>query len=512
VPDVPDVPVVPDVPSPDKIEPSLEWAFNSDTRVEKTPPPPPPPTLEPPIETPLSTPASSPLSVIPEETEKSPEEILEEATYIDPFAGEIDIPERIKELGREYLKNNILIERESIAWYPNPEFEDGGEWVDYEEWEGDNRELIYQGTEFLEDGGGSETSSVYSASGTPNLGFEEMEEIEPVTETEREAAGEELTSLTKETLALFEAQQINQQDFTDESSSESGISFVPTGSGISIVSSSSSGRSESTFSIGSRRSSSGRSESSISSGSRSPSVKSEKFEVTDEAKEEMVRKSESGFYRSAELYAEAKLKSRKYPPLPNETPEYTKLRLKEQYDLLDFPRLEAEKGGDTENSRRRQARLNERRVFDKVKEKMLVTKSIDINNFGKQARETKMLPNWLEGIMEADWTNVKPKYDVPKDVRPLSNDSLLDVIKRAVDKQLTEITISEELFKQEFGFSPNDYTKFDILYSSLFDLEQLVSLDWKVNVPKIQRKIHMNFMKRGVAKPVDILRGSEALE
>ena len=150
---------------------------------------------------------------------------------------------------------------------------------------------------------------------------------------------------------------------------------------------------------------------------------------------------------------------------------------------------------EDESRREKRYRLQIRRqIRNKESEtaNMMSFNVFDVNNYTEQPDTIKTveeLPDWLEGIMDADWTAVVPNYLVASEDRPVTGDKLLDVLERRIERIEGQNPLTSGM--DVIGMPFENYTKYNILESDL-DLENFVGKDWKskmrLNLRAIQRK------------------------
>ena len=354
-----------------------------------------------------------PKPVVEEEEEK--EEVKEE-----------EIPEEEEENlteGQKRALTKINATRQEIAWLPNPEDEeDGGEWMDFEEADGEDvlDQMILKGSIYIyqEENDGE----------LPEVVEEEVVEEEDVVEEEEVVLEEEILGLVEETERILDTPftpvappEIIQPNILDYGNLDGSI--VPSPVVLS-----------------------------------SPSVSSVLSEMDN---------------LSPEDYAQM--------------PVYTK-----KGNIVE-PQYRKQ---ENENRGTKRVRLwNRRRIRNKESLGRFERNAFDINevyseflrgNIKETAKTEEELPNWLDEIMEADWTAVVPNYEVVSEDRPKTGDMLIDVIERRVEEFSYQVGGEEAL-----GMPTENYTKYQVLESNL-DLEEFVGRNWKdkmrLNLRAIQRK------------------------
>ena len=137
----------------------------------------------------------------------------------------------------------------------------------------------------------------------------------------------------------------------------------------------------------------------------------------------------------------------------------------------------------------RRQRLANRRRIRSIESETANILDFDVDEYAYEVpssiKTVEQLPDWLEGIMDADWTAVVPNYVVSVVDRPKTGDKLLDVIEKKVE------LFNNSDARDELGMPLENYTKYNVLESNL-DLVNLVGKDWKskmrLNLRAIQRK------------------------
>lgn len=397
------------------------------------PPPKPKKPRPPPMNKPLprKTPQPSMIKEIPK-PEVTLQPIIEEETK----EKEEDLTE-----GQKRALSRIVgpsYTRQDLGWLPNEEDEeDGGEWMDFEEADGEEvlDEIILKGSQYLLD----EAKDLLDEEESQNqsdveYGAEEEEDEE----NEAEVVENEEEEFTPD-------KEI--QELLDETEEVLNRQFIPTAPPVIIQ--------PDILDYGSIDGSSVPSPVVLSS----PSVASELSEMDNLTPED---------------YAQMPVYTKKGNIVE---PEYRKQ--------------------DNENRGTKKARLwNRRRIRNKESGLgRFDIRAFDINevyseflrgNIKETAKTEEELPNWLDEIMEADWTAVVPNYEVVSEDRPKTGEMLIDVIQRRVEEFSYQGDGEEAL-----GMPTENYTKYQVLESNL-DLEEFVGKNWKdkmrLNLRAIQRK------------------------
>ena len=319
--------------------------------------------------------------------------------------------------------------RQDLGWYPNEEDEeDGGEWMDFEEAEGEGEEvldkIILKGSQYLLD----------EAKGLIDDAEEEEEEEEKEEKEEKEEEKEE--EFTPDTAI---------QQLVEETEEVLNRPFTPVAPPVIIPTN--------ILDFGNLDGSSVPSPVVLSS----PSVASELSQMDNLTPEDYAQ---MPVYTKKGNIVEPEQRKRE-----NESKREKRYRLQRRREIRNIESLGNFEFGGFE--------------FTDVYTDFLR------GNIKETAKTEEELPNWLDEIMSADWTAVTPNYQVVGNDRPRTGEMLIDVIERRVEEYVGND--AEEVL----GMPTENYTKYQVLESNL-DLEEFVGKDWKdkmrLNLRAIQRK------------------------